>query len=270
MTQASAMTIFRGEMEGKMAPQFAAVLPKHIPVERMMRTIATAVSTAQRPNGSNKILEADRGSLWQAAMTACVLGLEPDPATGQGYLVPFKGKVVFVPGYAGLITLAHNSGFTVQGRIVRQADEFDYAYGLEPKLVHKPSQSGARGEQNPIVAAYATAHSNTVPPTFVWMDLPDIIKVRNASSGFQYADKNRKDSPWHTDFEAMARKSPIRALCRNLPLNVQKAAALDAMLDQGTVAYASKTEDGMVDVTPADEQPKDEPGSLLDAAGEDQ
>ncbi len=250
MTAPNAMTVFRAELEQKMAPQFAAVLPDHLTIERLIRTIANAVSLAQKPNGRNALLEADRTSLWNACMTSAVLGLEPDPAMGQGYIIPFKGKCVFIPGYKGLITLAFNSGFVVDGRIVRQKDEkFEYGYGLQPFLHHKPGRSHERGKDNPIVAAYAVARHSKVEPAFIVMEMPDIIRVMERSSGYQYAKKNNMDNPWISDFEAMARKSPIRRLADSLPLNVQKAAALDAILDSGKVAYAKKRSDGTIDIT---------------------
>lgn len=265
MAESTALVTFTRELEGKMAPQFERVLPPHLPVQRLVRTIRNAVML------NPKLLQAERSSLWDACMTSAVLGLEPDPAMGQGYMVPFKGKVQFIPGYRGLITLCYNAGFVVQGVIVRTEDQFEYEYGLEPRLIHRPSRSHKRGNDNPITGAYATARHASDPSVFEVMEAPDIIRVRDRSAGYQYALKQKNegkkyDNPWFSDFEAMARKSPIRRLCEHLPMNVQKANAIEDAYDRGEIINAQQGPDGkpelvreeppapppMKDVTPQD------------------
>ena len=62
---------------------------------------------AQRAIINNpKLLKYDRTSLLNSIYTAFQLGLEPDGALGQAYLIPFNGKVQLIPGYKGLIILA--------------------------------------------------------------------------------------------------------------------------------------------------------------------
>lgn len=245
-----ALTVLDAELR-RMQPQFERVLPAHLPSERLMRTILNAVTVNPR------LLEADRRSLWRAAMTSAVLGLEPDAVMGQGYLVPFKGKVQFLPGYRGLVTLALNSGYLVEGRVVRKRDHFDYEYGLVPRLSHKPDASGAIGEDNPIVGAYATARSNVNPPTFDVMMLEAILRVRDRSESYK---NNAQRSPWSTDFEAMCRKTPIRQLASHLPLTVQKAVALESTFERtGKIVNAEKRD------TPDD----GEPGNVIDLQSED-
>ncbi|MDD9903730.1 MAG: recombinase RecT [Rhodospirillaceae bacterium] len=236
------LTIFRNELV-KMEPQFDRVLPAHLTVARLTRTIESCVSRNPR------LLQADRKSLWEAAMTAAVFGLECDGWTGQGHLVPFKGKVQFIPGYQGLITLAFNSGYIVQGHVVRQSDIFSYQYGLEPALNHAPDRTHDRGADNPIVAAYATARGKDLIPVFEVMELPELLDARAKSSGWQaFKSGKMKDNPWESDFEAMARKTPIRRLASHLPLNFQKAVAIEAMAEQGVNAHAEKMPDGTINI----------------------
>ena len=234
-----AVTTFDHELH-KMGEQYDLVLPAHLPLERFERCIRNAVSQNQQ------LLKCDRASLWRAGMTAAVLGLEVDGGVlGQGYLIPYKGQVQFVVGYKGLVALAYNAGYIVEGHVVRSSDEFDYEYGLEPKLFHKPMNSGLRGEENPIVGAYATARSADMPPVFEFMEAVDIIAQRDRSAGFK---NNPHNSPWTNDFAAMARKTPIRLLASHLPLNVQKAVALEALHDRGLSAHIPTPEDGVIEV----------------------
>ena len=113
-------------------PHFSQVLPKHLPVERLIRTIV--VSAQRLP----KLLECDRQSLFNAAMSAACLGLEVDGVTGQAYLIPFKGRAQLVVGYKGYNTLAARSGITITGAVVREGDEFVYQLGSAAYVRHKP------------------------------------------------------------------------------------------------------------------------------------
>lgn len=50
------------------------------------------------------------GSLLQALAECAALRLNPSPALGHFYLVPFKGQIQALPGYRGLLHLALQSG----------------------------------------------------------------------------------------------------------------------------------------------------------------
>ena len=67
-----------------MVGQFAAVLPKHIPVERFGRVVLTAVQT------NPELLNVERRSLWNACMEAAQDGLMPDGRLGV--LVVYRDK----------------------------------------------------------------------------------------------------------------------------------------------------------------------------------
>lgn len=239
-----ALVQFRGQMQ-KMQDQYAQVLPAHMTMDRLERMVFNAVQAAQKNNGSNALLEADRRSLLSSVMTAAVLGLEPDGVTGQGYLVPFKGKVQFIVGYGGYVTLAYNSGILLEGRVVYEGDIFSYQYGDDPKVNHAPAQGEEATKRGRLIAAYAVARSHHVPTTFHVTELDDILRVRDQSLGYKAAKKYNKQTVWDTDFPAMARKTPLRWLGKNMPLNVQKAQALESAFDRGQNAYI--TPDNTVD-----------------------
>lgn len=228
----TALVTFRSQMD-KMSIEFEKALPSHLTADRLYRTTINAVQAAQKSGGRNHLLEADRNSLIAAIMTSAVLGLEPDGVTGQGYLVPFKGKVQFIPGYKGLISLAFNSGFALTGTIIRANDTFSYQEGSDPHIRHAPAFNADRGA---IVGAYAVARSSSAPHVQTIMGMDELLKARDGSSGYQFAKSKGYKSPWIDDLEAMCRKTPIRRLGGNLPLNVQKAMALEQQHDLGNVA----------------------------------
>ena len=137
-----------------LAPHFAQVLGKTMPVERLMRTIMISVERLPM------LLQCDRQSIFNAAMSAACLGLEVDGVTGQAYLIPFKGRAQLVIGYKGFNTLAARSGITITGAVVREGDEFDYQLGSSAFVRHVPTL----GNKGRIVAAWATATALQRPP----------------------------------------------------------------------------------------------------------
>ncbi len=212
-----------------MTPQFAQVVPEQLSADRLARTVRNAVQA------NPKLLQADRKSFWNAAMSAAVFGLEVDPAIGQGALVPFKGKVQFIPMYPGLVKLAYNAGWLIEGHVVRHADEFDFRYGSDQFCHHKPAMGMGTGTENPIIAAYAFARHVTeanAPVALEVMDLVAVIAIRDRTSGWKaYKDKGY-DTQWNVDFAGMARKTPIRGLAHHLPLEVQRAVRMESRHDR--------------------------------------
>lgn len=210
----------------RMKPEIARALPKHMDPERVARIAVTLV-------GSNpKLARCTSESFLGALMTASQLGLEPGPL-GEAYLVPYGNKVTFIPGYKGLIKLAWQSNQikNIDAHVVFENDEFDYAYGLEPYLKHKPT----RGERGGITEVYACATFLNGGSAFVVMQVGDVEDIRARS-------KASKDGPWVTDWNAMACKTAIKQLSKFLPMSTElrsfgRAIALDGTTRE-TVAEA--------------------------------
>lgn len=208
-----------------LAPSFAQLLPPSMSPDRIIRTVL--VSCEMQP----KLLQADRGSLLRSAMTAAVLGLEVDGVTGQGYLVPFKGKVQFLPGYKGLVTIAGRSNRTLEGFVVREGDrfEFDEANG---QVEHRRALGNEAARK--IVGAYAVSRANGQPTILRVLSIDQLIETRNKSAGYKGMGDS---STWVTNFEGMCRKTPMRRLASDVPnISLQAAAALETQHDLGRVA----------------------------------
>jgi recombination protein RecT len=204
------------------------VLGKTMPVERLMRTIMISVERLPM------LLQCDRQSIFNAAMSAACLGLEVDGVTGQAYLIPFKGKAQLVIGYKGFNTLAARSGITITGAVVREGDEFDYQLGTAAYVRHKP-----KGSKGRITHAWACAQSLDRPAVVEVLDIDELLAVKGRSPGAK-----RSDSPWNDPaigFPAMCQKTAKRRLARAMPLNImQQAARMDEAVDeQGAPAWIS-------------------------------
>lgn len=225
-----------------MAPQMQMVLPPSIKPERMNRIIMNALQTTP------KLLECNFQSFMKAAMTVAYLGLEPEGVLGQAYLVPYKGEVQAQIGYKGLIRLARNSGevASLTAHEVCEEDDFDYAYGLDEKLVHKP----AEGERGKMTHVYAVAKFKDGSHHFEVLTKAQVDKVREGSAGKNLA-------PWTQHYNEMAKKTAIRRIAKYLPLSVQRAEAINIAFDAGRVANLAT--DGQVIEHEAIQVPKDEP-----------
>lgn len=233
----------------KMLPQIAKVLPKHLTPERVSRI---AMTTIQK---NPKLAECDIKSLLGAVMAASQVGLEVDDILGQAYLVPFwnskerRFDAQLQIGYKGFLDLARRSGQVVNivSQVVYENDEFDFEYGFDEKLKHKPATSN-RGKA---VYAYAYANLKDGGRVFEVLTLEDIEKARMSSSSQK--DFNTKKASatavgiWAEHYEAMARKTAIRRLAKYLPLSVEllRATSLDEYADNKGIDYSKYIETGV-------------------------
>lgn len=227
----------RSVMEAN-AQQMLAALPRHITPERMTRVALNSITR------NPKLLDCTPTSLFRAITEAATLGLEPDGVLGQAYLIPFKDEVVLVPGYKGLIDLARRSAniSTLFARSVREGDFFDYREGDDPKLDHKPSDDPDR-ENKPITHVYAVCvlRDGGVQRN-VWSRAKVDKHKERFSQGWKRAERGKKDSPWHTDWEAMARKTVIREMVNRgeipVSVEVQRLAAREELYENAQAGPA--------------------------------
>lgn len=199
--------------------QILGALPNHLDPTRMFRVYLTAAQTTPR------IADCDPTSLVGAVMQAAQFGLSLDTVMGEAYLIPRFNKNVgglvvhFQIGYKGLRKLAKLGDADVRDIYaypVFENDFFEYEYGLDPKLTHKPVRKG-RGT---VQAAYAVAvwkrgSDETADYKRFEVVEPDDIQRAIAASD---SAKKGSSSPWNTHPEAMHRKTALLRLCGQLPL----------------------------------------------------
>ena len=192
--------------------QIAKALPSVITPERFIRMTMTAAA------GNEKLKQCTPQSFIGAALTAAQLGLEPNTPLGQAYLIPYGKTCQFQIGYKGLLDLANRSGLlkNVTAQIVYENDEFEFEFGLEPKLKHKPAMSD-RGEA---VWVYATYHLTNGGYNFEVMSLDEVREFARKKS------KTFNSGPWQTDFEAMAKKTVLKRVLKYAPLKSETASAV--------------------------------------------
>lgn len=191
-----------------METEIAKALPSVITPERFSRIVLTALSS------NPKLQECTPQSFLGAMMTAAQLGVEPNTALGQAYLIPFKNKGVmecqFQLGYKGLLDLAYRSGevSNIQAQEVYENDIFEFEYGLEPKLRHVPAKTN-RGD---VVCYYAIFKMKDGGYSYSVMSVDDVRKHGQKFS------KTFGFGPWQTNFDEMAKKTVLKKVLKYAPL----------------------------------------------------
>ena len=200
--------------------QLPKLLPKMLPPnaspDRFLRIAWMALQEVPALQGCRPT------SYLQAVLQCAQLGLEIGGAKGLAYILPYKGKAKLIVGYKGLILLGRRAGlFDWQGRTVRERDAFDYAYGDNPYINHKPlrGSESARGE---MTAAYSVAWLTETHKNFRVLEAEDVLRRREVSQS-----AGGEDSPWNKWAEEMWAKSAMRAHANQLVLDDVLAAALE-------------------------------------------
>lgn len=234
----------------------AAVLPKHVGADRMLKIALGALRTTP------KLMQARTDTLLGAIIQCAQLGLEPNTPLGHAYLIPFENRskgiteVQIVFGYKGLIDLARRSGqiVSIAAHEVREHDHFEYEYGLDEKLVHRPSM----GERGNVIAFYAVAKLVGGGYAFEVMSRADVETIRNESQGWKTAVRFKKEasSPWGAHFVEMGRKTVLRRLFKFLPVSIELATA--STLDGK--AAVGETQGAFEDVLQGDYTVEADPG----------
>jgi recombinational DNA repair protein RecT len=146
--------------------------------------------------------------------------------------VPYKGICQPIPGWQGIVDLVSRTGrATVWTGAVWNGDEFDYALGDRPFIMHKPGDSHGEGNESQILFFYAVGRVNGA-------DWP-ITEVWSSARTEKHRNKHNKVGNRHYSFEnweMYGRKVPLLQVCKYMPKSVelQKAMELESAAETGT------------------------------------
>lgn len=212
--------------------EFQMAMPAGMEAVQLVRDIMHALRT------NTDLALCSRESLLGAAMNCAQLGLRPGVA-GLAWIVPFKKQAQLIVGYKGMVQLAykHPAVASVDGRIVREGDDFEYSF--RPKVLR---------HSRPDTVAFdaAPTHYYVVVDTTrggeVWEVLTDAEgeKLRQAIVG----GKGGATKPWNTYPEAMKLKTAMRRLAKWSPMSLE--------LEVATVVDGGVRLDPSPDVRPED------------------
>jgi recombination protein RecT len=213
-----------------------AALPKWLSLDRLLRVTYTAI--LRNP----KLLDCTRESLLGSVMQCAQLGLEP--VLNRAHLVPYRNtkkqgsplECQFQVGYAGFVDLGRRSGdiSNVSAHVVYENDDFDFEYGTEERVRHKPCMTDDRGEPVGVYAIWFYKDGSKSPHFY---PLGDCYKYhRDRSQSYRSAMKYKNDnSPWITDEPIMLRKTAVKASSKlqSLSIEYMQAVELDNQADMG-------------------------------------
>ncbi|MED0738695.1 recombinase RecT [Aneurinibacillus thermoaerophilus] len=213
---------FQIQLTSMFKQQFKAIqsiVPKHVTPERLIRIGMNA--TSRNP----LLLQCTPESIVGAVVNCAVLGVEPN-LLGHAYIVPFynsktkRFEAQFQLGYRGLIDLSRRTGqiSVVYAREVYEGDEFEFEYGLETKLKHKPC---GEDDENKITHFYAVYKLKDGGYDFVVMSRRQVEKHRDKFT------KSRDKSglvvgPWKDHFVEMAKKTVLIRLLKTAPISIEQ------------------------------------------------
>lgn len=195
--------------------------------------ISSVISVA---NGNSMLRDANPMTILGSAMVAATLDLPIVPTLGLAYIVPYKGQAQFQLGYKGLIELAERSG-----QFKNIIDEVVY----EGQLVNKNKFTGEYvfdedAKVSDKVIGYMARMDlvNGFSKTIFWTT----EEVEKHAGRFSQAFRSGYNSPWKTDFDAMARKTVLKALfAKYAPKSVAMQEAIK--FDQGVVKVNDNLEE---------------------------
>lgn len=213
--QVNPIVELRTQLEN-MENQFKNALPAHIPVERFMRVVLTAIQN------NPDLLRADRKSLWNAAMKAAQDGLLPDGREGAMVVRKTGGgglSITWQPMIAGIRKKARNSGeiATWDAHIVCMGDHFQFQLGDNPQINHS---YGLQTERGAIIGAYSVCVLKDGTKSYEVMSIGEMHSIRDRSDAWKAFKAQRiKSTPWATDEGEMCRKTVARRHSKVIPMS---------------------------------------------------
>jgi recombination protein RecT len=213
---------FQGIITQQLSKQFKAIqslVPKHVTPERLARVGLNAISR------NPKLMECTPETIVGSIVNCASLGLEPN-LLGHAYIVPFynnktgKMEAQFQIGYKGALDLVRRTGVvsTIAAHEVYEGDTFEYAYGLDEKLVHIPS---GEDDEKKISHFYACYKLKDGGSGFVVMSREQMEKHRDKFTKSKDKSGNAF-GPWKDHFVSMALKTVILKLIKYMPISIEQ------------------------------------------------
>lgn len=235
-----------------MMPAIQQALPAHIKPDRMARLAMTVF------RNNKKLQECSPVSFLGAVMQAVQLGLEPNTSLGESFIIPYGKNATFQIGYKGILRLAHNTGQyqAIYAHEVYANDEFHYQLGLNKDIHHIPADI-PEGEPVYYYAVYKLKNGGY--DFAVWSR----TKVIQHAEQFSAAVKGKRDTPWNSDFDSMAKKTVLLQALKYAPKSIEFA---DAIASDETVKTdlnsAPKKMEDVIDVDiPMEGEESDQQGA---------
>ena len=177
-----------------------------------------ATSIVSIVNSNRSLANVDQMSVIQSAMVAATLDLPIDQNLGYVWLVPYKGKAQAQIGYKGYIQLAQRSGqYRTMNAVTVHEGELTSWNPLTEEIGYDPTK---RASDNVIGYIGYFKLLNGFEKTVYWSR----EQIEQHRARFSKAGGN---SPWASDFDAMALKTVLKSMLTKWgPMSTQLAEAV--------------------------------------------
>jgi recombination protein RecT len=253
--QAPPLAVLIRETIQKQTPALQQVLPKSLDPERFSRLVLTAVKATPDLIRCFDTVQGQT-SVLLSAMQLATVGLEPNTATQDAWLLPRRRNGVWECqpsyGYRGLLKLARRSGQikTVYAEVVREGDDFEYRRDLDGDVLrYTPSDEIEEGRN--LTHAFAVVRYLNGGADFVVLSRAAVEAHRAMSDSWK--GKGRDFSPWTKWPEEMWKKTALRQLAKMMPLEAEAEQA--TMTDERSLSLV----DGSIIATYETGDDSDEP-----------
>lgn len=199
--------------------------------------VSSVISVA---NGNPQLRRANPMSIVSAAMVAATMQLQVIPTLGQCYIIPYGTQATFQIGYLGLLQLCQRSGQfkkiisapVHEGELI-SGDEFDEDYVFDKSKKKSDKIIG-------YMAKFVLLNGFT--KTAYWT----VDQVKAHATKFSQSFRSGYNSPWKSDFDAMAQKTVLKSILKYAPKSVEMQTAVT--FDQAVVkTNASDVQDIDID-----------------------
>lgn len=161
-------------------------------------------------NSNDLLRSCEPNSILTAAVLAASLNLQINPAFGQAYIVPFKGKATFQVGVHGYVQLALRTGQykRLHAGVIHEGE----IRGTNPLTGEFVIGEKISDEVVGYVAHFELVNGFTKT---LFMTKAEIEEhAQNYSQSYQ-ADKKKTWSVWAKNFDKMATKTVLKLLLKN-------------------------------------------------------
>lgn len=226
----SMVDCFQGENKEKKAASkrsfietIKRILPAHIENKERFALMFEEVVNAKLRDSN----VADKSTVLPCVFQSAKFGLYPDPAMGQIYFIPYKGKLTYQLGYKGMIRLCKNGGeiVDVAAELVykKEVESNQFNYFIDEKgqhFYHKPIFEKERGPR------YCGYSYITLKDGKVFFHLMEESRIQDIK---KMVLARTPGSPWATAlFEPeMAKKTVIRRHCKTLDISPDLRIAIE-------------------------------------------
>ena len=155
------------------------------------------------------------------ALKAATLKLPINKGLGFGFIVPYKGNPQFQIGYKGIIQLAQRSG---QYKYINAGEVYEGEVVNYNRITGMLEITG-EASSDKIIGYFAYFQlKNGFEKAVYWSTEKVIAHAKKFSQAYK---AGKKDSPWFTNFDAMALKTVLKSIITKYgPMSVELADAM--------------------------------------------